>query len=158
MWRTNSDGSQIKMKDVATINLGVETYNMFPRLNKKTAAIIALYQAPGSNAVELADQVIANMEEIKDDFPESITYDVSLDSTLPITAGIKDIVVTLDHRPDFGSTGGIYLYSGLEGYTYTYFSDSCILDWSLYVFPYARFYHQCTLLVRIGIGHWNRGR
>ena len=93
--RTNSDGSQIKMKDVATINLGVETYNMFPRLNKNTAAIIALYQAPGSNAVELADQVIANMEEIKDDFPESISYDVSLDSTLPITAGIKDIIVTL---------------------------------------------------------------
>ena len=93
--RTHSDGSQIKMKDVATINLGVETYNMFPRLNKKTAAIIALYQAPGSNAVELADQVIANMEEIKGDFPESITYDVSLDSTLPITAGIKDIIVTL---------------------------------------------------------------
>ena len=93
--RTNSDGSQIKMKDVATINLGVETYNMFPRLNKKTAAIIALYQAPGSNAVELAEQVLENMEEISKNFPESISYDVSLDSTAPITAGIKDIVVTL---------------------------------------------------------------
>jgi HAE1 family hydrophobic/amphiphilic exporter-1 len=93
--RTNSDGSQIKMKDVATINLGVETYNMFPRLNKETAAIIALYQAPGSNAVELAEQVIQNMEEISKSFPESIKYDVSLDSTAPITAGIKDIVVTL---------------------------------------------------------------
>ena len=93
--RTNSDGSQIKMKDVATVNLGVETYNMFPRLNKETAAIIALYQAPGSNAVELADQVIENMEELSKSFPESIKYDVSLDSTAPITAGIKDIVVTL---------------------------------------------------------------
>jgi len=93
--RTNSDGSQIKMKDVATINLGVETYNMFPRLNQETAAIIALYQAPGSNAVELAEQVIENMEEISKSFPESIKYDVSLDSTAPITAGIKDIVVTL---------------------------------------------------------------
>ncbi len=93
--RTNSDGSQIKMKDVATINLGVETYNMFPRLNKETAAIIALYQAPGSNAVELAGQVIENMEEISKSFPESIKYDVSLDSTAPITAGIRDIVVTL---------------------------------------------------------------
>lgn len=93
--RTNSDGSQIKMKDVATINLGVETYNMFPRLNQETAAIIALYQAPGSNAVELAEQVIANMEELKQNFPDSIQYDVSLDSTEPITAGIKDIVVTL---------------------------------------------------------------
>ncbi|MEL4454304.1 efflux RND transporter permease subunit [Lutimonas vermicola] len=93
--RTNSDGSQIKMKDIATINLGVETYNMFPRLNGKTAAIIALYQAPGSNAVELAEQVIENMEGLQSSFPESIEYDVSLDSTAPITAGIKDIVVTL---------------------------------------------------------------
>ena len=93
--RTHSDGSQIKMKDVATINLGVETYNMFPRMNGKTAAIIALYQAPGSNAVDLAEQVIANMEELSKNFPESVRYDVALDSTTPITAGIKDIVVTL---------------------------------------------------------------
>ncbi|HSM47496.1 MAG TPA: efflux RND transporter permease subunit, partial [Draconibacterium sp.] len=50
--RTQSDGSQIKLKDVATINLGVETYNVIPRLNGKTAAIVAIYQAPGSNAVE----------------------------------------------------------------------------------------------------------
>lgn len=93
--RTHPDGSQIKMKDIATINLGVETYNMFARLNGETSAIIALYQAPGSNAVELAQQVIENMDQISTSFPESVKYDVSLDSTAPITAGIKDIVVTL---------------------------------------------------------------
>ncbi len=93
--RTQSDGSQVKLKDVATINLGVETYNMIPRLNGETAAIIALYQAPGSNAVALAETAIAEMDKLALDFPESIKYDVSLDSTAPITAGIKDIVVTL---------------------------------------------------------------
>jgi len=93
--RTQSDGSQIKLRDVATINLGVETYSMIPRLNGETAAIIALYQAPGSNAVELAEMAIAEMDVLAKDFPESIKYDVSLDSTAPITAGIKDIVVTL---------------------------------------------------------------
>ncbi|RKY55947.1 MAG: hydrophobe/amphiphile efflux-1 family RND transporter, partial [Candidatus Neomarinimicrobiota bacterium] len=93
--RTQDDGSQIKLRDVATINLGVETYNMIPRLNGETAAIIALYQAPGSNAVELAETAIAEMDELSKSFPESIKYDVSLDSTAPITAGIKDIVVTL---------------------------------------------------------------
>ena len=93
--RTQPDGSQIKLEDIATINLGVETYNMIPRLNGETAAIIAVYQAPGSNAVELAQDVIANMEEMAKSFPESIKYDVSLDSTAPITAGIHDIVVTL---------------------------------------------------------------
>jgi len=93
--RTQSDGSQIKLKDVATINLGVETYNMIPRLNGETAAIIALYQAPGSNAVELAENIITEMDLLAKSFPESVKYDVSLDSTAPITAGIRDIVVTL---------------------------------------------------------------
>ena len=93
--RTLSDGSQVKLKDIATIDLGVETYNAFTRLNRETCAIIALYQAPGSNAVELAQSVTATMEVLAQGFPESIKYDVSLDSTLPITAGIKDIVITL---------------------------------------------------------------
>ncbi len=93
--RTQSDGSQIKLKDVTTINLGVETYNMIPRLNGETAAIVALYQAPGSNAVDLAKNVRAEMEVLAKLFPESIKYDVSMDTTAPITAGIKDIVITL---------------------------------------------------------------
>lgn len=93
--RTKSDGSQVKLKDVATINLGVETYSAFTRLNQETCSIIALYQAPGSNAVELAAEVNQQMERLSQNFPESIKYDVSLDSTLPITAGIRDIVVTL---------------------------------------------------------------
>lgn len=93
--RTQPDGSQIKLKDVATINLGVETYNMIPRVNGKTAAVIALYQAPGSNAVELAKKIKTNMNQLSEKFPESIKYDISLDTTLAITAGIKDIIITL---------------------------------------------------------------
>ncbi len=93
--RTLSDGSQVKIKDLATVNLGVETYNMIPRFNKETCAIIAIYQAPGSNAVELAQNVTDEMEMLAGNFPESINYTVSLDSTKPITAGIKDIIVTL---------------------------------------------------------------
>jgi len=93
--RTQPNGAQIKLKDVATVNLGVETYNMIPRLNGETAAIVALYQAPGSNAVELAANIIKEMDVLEKSFPESVKYDVSLDSTAPITAGIRDIVVTL---------------------------------------------------------------
>ncbi len=93
--RTNPDGSQVKLRDIATINLGVETYDAFTRLNQETCSVIALYQAPGSNAVELASQVREEMELLAKNFPESVRYDVSLDSTAPITAGIRDIVVTL---------------------------------------------------------------
>ena len=93
--RTLPDGSQVKLKDIATVNLGVETYNSFTRLNGKKCSIIAIYQAPGSNAVNLAQNVIKEMDNLKTKFPESVKYDVSLDSTKPITAGIKDIIITL---------------------------------------------------------------
>jgi len=93
--RTKSDGSQVKLRDIATINLGVETYSAYTRLNNETCAIVALYQAPGSNAVELAQNVINEMKVLEQNFPEGIKYDVSLDSTAPITAGIRDIVITL---------------------------------------------------------------
>ena len=102
--RTLSDGSQIKIGDVARVDLGVETYSMIPRLGvnlveregePKSAAIVALYQAPGSNAVELANQIRTEMEDISASFPEGMRYDVSMDTTLPITAGIRDIIVTL---------------------------------------------------------------
>ncbi len=93
--RTQNDGSQIKLRDVATINLGVESYNMVARLNGETSAIIALYQAPGSNATELAKTIRSEMEVLKTEFPESVEYTVSMDTTKAIDAGIKDIVVTL---------------------------------------------------------------
>ncbi|MDW3210887.1 MAG: efflux RND transporter permease subunit [Reichenbachiella sp.] len=93
--RTKEDGSQVKLGDIAEVSLGVETYNSFTRLNGETCSIVALYQAPGSNAVELAKDVISDMEELKSAFPEGMQYDVSLDSTAPITAGIRDIIVTL---------------------------------------------------------------
>jgi HAE1 family hydrophobic/amphiphilic exporter-1 len=93
--RTNPDGSQVKIGDIATVNLGVETYDMIPRSNGQTCAIIALYQAPGSNAVALADQVISEMDQLSKKFPETVKYEIGLDTTLPITAGIKDIIVTL---------------------------------------------------------------
>ncbi|MFC2148695.1 efflux RND transporter permease subunit [Bacteroidota bacterium] len=93
--RTQPDGSQVKIGDIATVNLGVETYNMVPRFNQQTCALIALYQAPGSNAVELAQNIITEMDQLAKDFPESLKYEVGLDTTLPITAGIRDIVITL---------------------------------------------------------------
>lgn len=92
--RTNEGGSQVKVKDVARVELGIETYSAFTRLNGKASSIIALYQAPGSNAVELAEQVKATINELSKSFPEGIKYDISLDATAPITAGIDEIVVT----------------------------------------------------------------
>jgi HAE1 family hydrophobic/amphiphilic exporter-1 len=93
--RTNEDGSQVRIEDIANVELGVETYLAYTRLDKEPCAIIALYQMPGSNAVELQERVIVTMEQLKTNFPEGIDYTVSMDTTKPITAGIQEIVVTL---------------------------------------------------------------
>jgi HAE1 family hydrophobic/amphiphilic exporter-1 len=93
--RTLSNGSQVKLKDIADIKLGVEAYLTINRLNEKTAAIIAVYQAPGSNAVELSQNIRKEMERLSQRFPEGIRWDVSMDTTYAITAGIKDIIITL---------------------------------------------------------------
>lgn len=93
--RTNSDGSQVKLKDVARIELGVELYTAFTRLNKESCAIFAIYQQPGSNAVELAANIREIMSDMSEDFPDGIEYKISLDTTTAITAGINEIIVTL---------------------------------------------------------------
>ncbi|WP_321373452.1 efflux RND transporter permease subunit [uncultured Draconibacterium sp.] len=93
--RTRPDGSQVKLRNIAEISLGVETYSAFTRMNGEACSIIALYQAPGSNATELAALVKDEIERLSGSFPEGIKYDISLDSTAAITAGINDIVETL---------------------------------------------------------------
>jgi len=93
--RTAESGAQVKIKHIARVELGVEKYLTFTRFNDRQSAIIALYQAPGSNAVELVKQVNATMAELSESFPSGIRYDVSLDTSKPISRGIAEIVETL---------------------------------------------------------------
>jgi HAE1 family hydrophobic/amphiphilic exporter-1 len=93
--RQNSDGSAVRLKDVSRIELGSLVYQQIGRFNAKPAVIICVYQAPGSNALAVAKQVKAQMEDLKSRFPDGLEYTVSMDTTLPITEGMKEIVTTL---------------------------------------------------------------
>jgi HAE1 family hydrophobic/amphiphilic exporter-1 len=93
--RTMPDGSQLRMKDIAEIKLGTENYRSLSRTNGKDAAAIAIYQSPGTNAVALADDVTKAMNEMALSFPQDLAYEVSLDATEPIMAGIDEIIETL---------------------------------------------------------------
>lgn len=93
--RTQADGSQLKLKDIAEIRLGAENYNSLSRTNAKDAAAIAIYQSPGTNAVALAEEIKGAMDEMAKSFPEDLNYEVSLDATEPIIAGIDEIIETL---------------------------------------------------------------
>ncbi len=93
--RANTDGSVLRLKDVARIELGAQLYNLSGRYNGKPAAVMAIYQLPGSNAVDAANGVRARIAELSKRFPSDLTYAVSLDTTASVTAGMKEIVITL---------------------------------------------------------------
>ena len=93
--RANTDGSIVRVSDVARIELGAQTYSLQGRLNGKPAAIVALYLMPGANALEAADGAKKLMEKLKQSFPPDLDYVVALDTTLSVTEGIKEIQHTL---------------------------------------------------------------
>jgi HAE1 family hydrophobic/amphiphilic exporter-1 len=93
--RANPDGSIVRLKDVARIDLGTQVYNIRGRLNGKPAANIALYQLPGTNAIAAAQGARKVMEEARDRFPADLDYALGLDTTRAITEGINEIVKTL---------------------------------------------------------------
>jgi multidrug efflux pump len=93
--RQNPDGSAVRVRDVARVELGTATYSMVGALNGKPAAIIAAFQAPGSNALDVAAGIRATMDELKARFPPGLAYEVSLDTTAPVKAGIHEILITL---------------------------------------------------------------
>src|SRR5271168_241357 len=93
--RANTDGSFVRMKDVARIELGTQVYNLTGHLDGKPGAIVAIYQLPGSNAIKAAQGAKDLMAEAKKTFPAGLDYVVALDTTLPVTEGIHEIVMTL---------------------------------------------------------------
>ncbi|OLD55681.1 MAG: hypothetical protein AUI64_03190 [Acidobacteria bacterium 13_1_40CM_2_64_6] len=93
--RANLDGSVVRLQDVARIELGALNYQQLSRMNGQPASIIAVYQSPGSNALAVANGVKRALADLKSRFPADLDYAITLDTTLPVTEGIREIVWTL---------------------------------------------------------------
>src|ERR1700723_3698233 len=93
--REAPNGGTVRVKDVARVELGTQDYSLIARLNGKPSAAIAVYQLPGTNAVQTVKGVRKLMSQMKQRFPQDIDYSVSLDQTLPVTEGMKEILWTL---------------------------------------------------------------
>src|SRR5438874_899340 len=93
--RARRDGALVRVKDVARVELGAQSYIRRGRLNGQPAALIAVYQLPGSNAIDAMKGATKLMNEIKARFPADLDYVTSLDTTLAVSAGIREIVKTL---------------------------------------------------------------
>src|SRR6202140_4815654 len=93
--REAPDGGIVRVKDVARVELGEKDYSIVSRLNGQPSALIAIYQLPGSNAVQTAAGVRKLMAEMKQRFPGDMDYAISLDQTRAVTEGMKEIIQTL---------------------------------------------------------------
>jgi hydrophobic/amphiphilic exporter-1 (mainly G- bacteria), HAE1 family len=93
--RANPDGSVVRLRDVARVDLGAKSSDRFSRYNGSPAAAIAIYQSPGANAVQVADRVRATMEQLSQRFPDDLAYDVFYDTTVFVTATMEEVIKTL---------------------------------------------------------------
>lgn len=93
--RANPDGSLVRLEDVCRVELGSQNYSIVGRMNGKPAAVMALYQLPGTNAIAAVDGVTKLMEEVKKNFPPDLEYTIALDTTQSVREGIKEIIHTL---------------------------------------------------------------
>jgi hydrophobe/amphiphile efflux-1 (HAE1) family protein len=93
--RAAPDGGIVRVKDVARVEMGAQDYTVIGHLNGKPSAIIAVYQLPGSNAVQAAEGVKSLLAEQKQRLPRGVDYTIALDTTRAVTEGIREIVETL---------------------------------------------------------------
>jgi HAE1 family hydrophobic/amphiphilic exporter-1 len=93
--RSNPDGSVVRLKDIARIELGALNYQQIGRVNGQPGCAVAVFQAPGSNALAVAEGVRKTMTELNQRFPQDLQYRYSIDTTLPVSEGIREILITL---------------------------------------------------------------
>jgi multidrug efflux pump len=93
--RSNPDGSVVRLSDIARIELGALNYQQIGRVNGRPGCAVAIFQTPGSNALAVADGVKRVMADLKTRFPADLDYRYSIDTTLPVSEGMKEILITL---------------------------------------------------------------
>ena len=93
--KTGDAGEISRLKDVARIELGADYYTLRSLLNNRPAAALPIFQAPGSNAIQISDDVRATMAELSKAFPEGLDYDIVYDPTVFVRGSIKAVVNTL---------------------------------------------------------------
>lgn len=93
--RATEDGSIVRLRDVARIELGSQTYDAISKLNNKPAASIAIYQSPGANALGVADEVYAELDRLAERFPPDMEYQILYDTTKSVRASVQEVLETL---------------------------------------------------------------
>jgi hydrophobic/amphiphilic exporter-1 (mainly G- bacteria), HAE1 family len=155
--RAEPNGAYVRVKDVGRVELGSQSYTQTSTLNGKPSAVLAVYQLPGSNAVDAAKGVRQLMEQLKARFPSGLDYSISLDATLAVTAGMEEIYKTLVeamilvHRR-------FHFPPGLARYADSAVRRPGIAGQHVCIVSAAGVLGQYTIIAGTGSGHWLGGR
>lgn len=93
--KTKPDGSIVRMKDIARVELGLKSYDLASRFNQKPSPFIAIYQSPGSNAVQVREDCKTTMAELALQFPPGLNYEIAIDTVEFVDASIHEVIITL---------------------------------------------------------------
>ncbi len=93
--RAGNDGTFVRLRDVARVELGSQTYAAISSVNNQPAANIAIYQSPGANALGIADEIYAELERLSESFPPGMEYDILYDTTKAVRASVQEVIQTL---------------------------------------------------------------
>ena len=142
----------LHLRDVARVELGTQTYNLTARYNNAPAGVMAVYQLPGSNAVQTAAAVTKRIKELSANFPPGIRYDIPLDTTKAVTAGIHEILITLGIALALVI---LVVFVFLQGWRATLIPLMAVpvsLVGTFIIFPLLGFLHQYAFAVWTGAG------
>jgi multidrug efflux pump subunit AcrB len=143
--KRDSNGVITRLSDVARVEVQASQYGLRSLLNNQQAVAIPIFQAPGSNAIDISNNVRATMEELKQNFPQGLEYRIAGD---PHSAG--------SHHP--GGAGGDPVPADLARFDHPAAGGAGLHRRHLCRDASVRLFHQRTVAVRVGAGHWHRGR
>lgn len=154
--RTESGGRILRLRDVAHIDLGSASYSVVSQLDGKPTAAIAIYQQPGSNSLDVSTGVKAKMQELSQNFPAGVQYNVTLDTTDVIHASIDEVMVTF-FETTLLVVLVIFLSAELAGCHHSLYHNSRFTDRYVSNHVIIRFLYQYFNVVRADIGGCHRG-
>ncbi|EAV44056.1 HAE1 family hydrophobic/amphiphilic exporter-1 [Labrenzia sp. MBR-25] len=93
--RTGADGAVVTIGDVARVELGAQVYNASGEYNSKPSTVLAIYQAPGANALQVSQNVLARLDDLAKNFPPDMEYGVPFNTTDFVQASLNDVITTL---------------------------------------------------------------
>ena len=156
--RTNPDGSVLRLKDVARVELGAANLDRETRLNGKPAAALAIYQTPGANALSTMKSIQTQMAELAISFPEDLAWKVTYDPTTFVTATVHEVLKTLVEAFISGCSRGFSFSRQLSRHLNSVHSRSCKSDRGVHCPIRHRLLSKLCFLACRRAGNWHRGR